>query len=249
MSLTLLKAGKSGIGDIAAMTTWQLLVESYKITGIADGAVVPQWDDVSGNARHLVEATNRPLYIATPANLPATCPAVRFDGTNDKLECATAGAAFVAGTTATLVIAGILRGLAPSANERLVVPRQNSQANDFDNPGSFMLYANSSVLLMSYRNNSGSSSGTMPTVDVPFVASVIYNGVTVQLFINGVARPTGANVGTFAVDRVLLGCGRGASTYNNFCQLDVVMQGVTNTALSSDVRSSIENALMARMGI
>lgn len=246
MTLSLLRVGGEGEpANIALLTTWQVLVESYKITGLNNNDPVAQWDDVSGNARHLVEATNRPLYIAAPANL--SCPAVRFDGVNDKLECATAVSAFVSGTVCTAFVAGVFRGSAPAANERMAVWRQNSQANDFDNPGSHMLNAQSSTTIRTYRNNSGTSSGTMPAVNAPFIASIVYNGTTVQLFLNGVARPTGANAGTFAIDRMLVGCGRTVSTYSEFCQVDMVMSGITNTALDSAIRSQIEGAVLARM--
>jgi len=51
----------------------------------AGAGAVSQWDDQSGNAHHLTEATNRPTYSATSgANGLA---GITFDGTNDKLSC------------------------------------------------------------------------------------------------------------------------------------------------------------------
>lgn len=56
-----------------------------EITGLADGAAISQWDDESGNANHLVQASGglQPLYKTGINN---GLPAVRFDGTDDELH-------------------------------------------------------------------------------------------------------------------------------------------------------------------
>ena len=55
---------------------------------IASGAV-SQWDDKSGNSRHLSQATSsqRPAYNATGYN--STMPLITFDGSNDVLSATT----------------------------------------------------------------------------------------------------------------------------------------------------------------
>jgi hypothetical protein len=51
-----------------------------------DGSdLVSQWNDQSGNARNLTEATNQPLWVNSLIN---GYPAIRFDGSNDKMRTA-----------------------------------------------------------------------------------------------------------------------------------------------------------------
>lgn len=65
--------------DVAGLQFW--VKADAGIT--KDGSdLVSQWDDQSGNARNLTEATNQPLWVAALVN---GLPAVRFDGTNDRL--------------------------------------------------------------------------------------------------------------------------------------------------------------------
>jgi hypothetical protein len=68
-----------------AITGLQLWVRSD--LGITkDGSdLVATWADQSGNGRDLTEATNKPLWVASLINGHA---ALRFDGSNDRLESA-----------------------------------------------------------------------------------------------------------------------------------------------------------------
>lgn len=56
--------------------------------GITTATGVSQWDDLSGNARHLTQGTgaNQPVFGATSG--PNSQPSVTFDGTNDSLAVA-----------------------------------------------------------------------------------------------------------------------------------------------------------------
>ena len=56
----------------------------------ADGTAVAQWNDISGNGRHLLQGTgaNQPLFKINVAGLNAILPAVRFDGVNDFMTVA-----------------------------------------------------------------------------------------------------------------------------------------------------------------
>lgn len=53
---------------------------------VSDGAAISQWDDESGNARHLLQAagSKQPLYRATGG--PNSRPCIEFDGTDDFLR-------------------------------------------------------------------------------------------------------------------------------------------------------------------
>jgi len=63
--------------------TAQCRLVSSLIVGKNENDAMPQWDDVSGNARHLTEGVgaNQPLYKTTGRPFPA----VLFDGANDLL--------------------------------------------------------------------------------------------------------------------------------------------------------------------
>ena len=67
--------------DIVSLGLW---LDAGQITGLADGAAVNTWADVSGLNRHASQATaaSRPTYQTNEAN---TRPVVRFDGVNDIL--------------------------------------------------------------------------------------------------------------------------------------------------------------------
>jgi hypothetical protein len=55
-----------------SLTDLALWFDATRISGLADGAAVGQWDDLSGNARHATEATNKPTYKASGIkNLPS----------------------------------------------------------------------------------------------------------------------------------------------------------------------------------
>jgi hypothetical protein len=59
--------------------------DASQITGLSNGAAISQWNDLSGNAHHLVQATsgNQPTYLTNQQNGK---PAVSFNGTSSVLE-------------------------------------------------------------------------------------------------------------------------------------------------------------------
>lgn len=61
--------------------------DASRITGLNNNDTVSQWDDLSGNDRHLTqsEPTKKPLY---KKNITNGLPVVKFDGTNDTMTCA-----------------------------------------------------------------------------------------------------------------------------------------------------------------
>ncbi len=65
--------------DIANLVAWYRA--DLGVTKSSD--LVSQWDDQSGNSRNVTEATNKPLWVDSLVN---GYPAIRFDGTNDKLQ-------------------------------------------------------------------------------------------------------------------------------------------------------------------
>jgi hypothetical protein len=77
---------------ISGLAAWY---DANRITGLADGAAVSQWNDLSGNGRHLTQntATNKPLYRSANPNLApysiAECVAGFYVGTANCAVAAT----------------------------------------------------------------------------------------------------------------------------------------------------------------
>ena len=80
--------------DISGLALWldasdetTLFTDAGTTAVTADGDAVYQWNDKSGNARHVSQTTagNRPLYKTGVLNSKSV---LRFDGTNDKLSVA-----------------------------------------------------------------------------------------------------------------------------------------------------------------
>lgn len=65
--------------------------DAGQITGLSDGTAISQWNDLSGNAYHAVQATGtkQPLYKTGILN---GRPVVRFDGTDDFFTASGLGA-------------------------------------------------------------------------------------------------------------------------------------------------------------
>lgn len=75
----------SGISP-GSLANLQLWFDASTIKNLADGAAVAQWDDLSGNDRHLAQATggNQPIWKAKSFN---GLPCIRLDGSNDYMNC------------------------------------------------------------------------------------------------------------------------------------------------------------------
>lgn len=104
-----------------------------------DGSdLVATWADQSGNARDLTEATNKPLWVSSLVN---GLPAIRFDGSNDKLTTSSFTVAQpltvfivsknVSNTDADRIFATNTTGAAPNLVQR-AGPNARMQSNSLD---------------------------------------------------------------------------------------------------------------------
>lgn len=93
--------------SLSGLAAWY---DASQIAGVSDGAALSQWNDLSGNARHLRQTTaaNQPLYKSAIQNGKGV---VRFDGTNDFMSVAVA----IAKPFTVFVVGRASRGIA--ANE------------------------------------------------------------------------------------------------------------------------------------
>ncbi|MDB5185269.1 MAG: hypothetical protein JWN38_1077 [Candidatus Saccharibacteria bacterium] len=97
---------------LSGLVAWY---DASQITGLADGDAVAQWNDLSGNGNHAVQATgaNKPTY---KTNIQNGKPVVRFNGTTTVLA-RTLGVALTAPYT-IVVVGRASQGV--SANECFV---------------------------------------------------------------------------------------------------------------------------------
>jgi hypothetical protein len=125
--------------DIRGLALW---LDATQITGVANGGAVASWSDLSGNARHAVQATgaNQPTYVTGALN---SKPVLRFDGTSDHLV------APYRGEPGTVIVVGKATGTnhrdfcgAKSAEGARVIDGWYFQANE---PGAQMRFSRSDL--------------------------------------------------------------------------------------------------------
>src|SRR5215216_3901686 len=91
-----------------------------KITGLANGANVPQWDDASGFGNHAVNATTtqQPNYTTGVIN---GLPAVLFNGTTDHLNISNADALGLTNNVAGITVFAVASLTAADATIRQII--------------------------------------------------------------------------------------------------------------------------------
>ncbi len=192
-------AAPNALTGAPTLTAWY---KADAITGKVDGDPISQWDDSSGNALHVVQATgaNQPTYKAS-ASLPWLNgkPAVRFDG-SDWLAKATTGLG--AGSAFTVAA---------------VVNRKGTAAS-----GVFTGYGTSNLDLFFESNKWSVRGGSTPTaVDGGTFAAQfglhllvgVYDGAQVQFFIDGLLAGYVAATGTVTPTNIALGAITTSGTY------------------------------------
>lgn len=225
----------------AALKLW-IKIESdvYSDAGttpVVDGDTVRQWNDLSGNANHLTQATsaNRPPYGDDTLN---SLPSVRIGGGDDRLETA-----FGLGTTtASCFLIG--KAVAPNNNGRIVAFQAAADPNDFQFTNSgLILMGGAATTLQAYRAGL-KSNGAVPT-DGPIWVKSIFNGTTHTLTINGSAFASVASTGTFSGSGTLaIGASPGGG--NNLGEFYLTELIITNNVLSAGDMTLMETYLQDR---
>jgi hypothetical protein len=186
-----------------------------------DGSnLVGTWSDQSGNGRHFSEATNKPLWVSSLVNGQ---PAIRFDGTDDKLATA---------------------DFAVSAPYHVFVVHKNLTATDLD---SLFYFDNDAASTTPFRlavntpgpnlriDANGNSGATISIDTTNFILVAAYlNGTSSYLTKNNEANATsGGNVGTLATDGMVL-CARFSDRFHSAEIAEVVLYGgeITGTNLT-----------------
>lgn len=211
--------------DLSGISAWY---EADRITGLADGAAVVQWDDLSGNGYHLAhnDPTMRPTYQTSELNGLAV---VSFDGTNDRVFNLTINRAqpetvfVVAKWRAVYSAASYVAG-GSTSTAGLIGRRADNQVN---------LHA-------------GSHACTVTTdTEVYTIYSAVFSGASSELRANGGTAATG-NPGTTTAVGLSIGSRDGGSEAAN---VDVAAFLSYARVLTGTERARVESYLATKYAI
>lgn len=231
-NLTLTGAGPQTGGaafdpaSVAGLQAWYKADAGTSTT--TDGVAISQWNDQSGNTRHLAQATGslQPLYKAAIQNGQ---PVVRFDGTDDVLT-----ATFTLNQTVHLFAVLVFR-IAYAGNAIAVC------GNNASNNGS--LFRTSSTDVSLFAGSTGCAVTTTPQAWHSY--SGLFNGVSSENRVDGGTASTG-NAGVNAFAGLTAGAGTGGAPQPAAADIGEIL--AYSPSLNAADRQSVESYLRAKWG-
>lgn len=203
-----------------APAAWFRFNEGITVTGSG----VSQWDDVSGNARHLLQGTDaaRPALQADGSIL--------FNGTSHFLKTA----AFTLNQPTTVVL--VVKQVSWTINDRF-----------FDGNAALggVLFMSATTPTIAIFAGSTAASNTNLAVGANGVVSAVFNGASSLIQVNANAATTG-NAGANNMGGFTLGAD-GANL--NFGNIQVYEAAIFPSAISAADRARVAAGLMAKHGI
>jgi hypothetical protein len=223
----------------AQITTalWLDAADAATITTIS--GAVSQWDDKSGNSRNVSQSTAsfRPTY---PSNILNGLPAVRFDGTDDRLQ--TASAFFTTRALAMYVVARNrnLTGDSTLAGQELAT-----------NNNRYIFFTSSStanrIMLLLCDSSSTTLSGT-PTSSF-YIYEYEQSGSIVSLRANGDTATTNSSQSTTNLASTPLVFGAQRTDGGGFGAVDIGEVVCLPSQPSDAVRQRVEGYLAHKWGL
>jgi hypothetical protein len=228
--------------DISGLEAW------YK-SGVGvtlNGSDVSQWDDQSGNARHLTQGTaaNQPLYNATDANWNGLA-SITFNGTSDFLLCHAVAPAIFQGTDKAWTIVTAVKRAAGGTYRFLM------GSNDIAGGGNAQVILshkwNSVDDYVVYKRDTAAASvdshiGT--SGDTAVIIRWQHSGTVAEVYVNGSSAGTSANnVGALTVQDVFCigGFPTAATTAANFWVGDIAEVVMYSRLLTAGEQTQIED--------
>jgi hypothetical protein len=213
---------------VSGLAAWY---KADAITGKVNGDPISQWDDSSGNARHLTQATSgkQPTYVTT-TSLFNGLPCVRFAGTDDTLaNTSVTGMATMSGITVVVV-----DRLAASADQDVMHLDNTAGVN----------VVRSTYELTGWGGEAGGSNvqGTLTgqAGRGTGIRTTHYDGSTVTVLQGTSALGRLAATGTVTTTRIFMGSYRDGA---NYMTGDVAEVCVYNKALSAAERATVVKGL------
>lgn len=223
---SLKKAGAFTPAQLTSLRAW------FKSdVGITIATGVSQWNDQSGNANHLVQATGGAQPVVTAGAINGL-PAITFDGVDDHMVAAFA---LAQPTTIFIVFSQPTWTVFDSVYDGAAVVNDMSLQQASASPG---LAIRAGVAAVALNNN-------LPTATFGLVTA-IYNGASSELQVNNTAATTG-DPGANGGAGIRLGArGDGAGGFGNVSIAEVIVMAAVATA---GERASMRAYSQARYGV
>lgn len=222
--------------------------DAFSITGLAGGSPVDQWNDLSGNARHMTSTlTARPVYMPSAFN---NLPCLSTDGSNDFMIANGMGL-----LNFTIVMALFVRNR--TLDNAGILSLTPVSGNDWNNVNGLVVYVshndNSIDVLRSIGTNTlvlGGAAGSAS--HVPQVLALRLSSGTAALKVNGIANATDtySDLNAINFSRLVIGA-RGTNNIATtpFGFVDFAEIAIYSTALSDSDLSNFESYLMNKWRI
>jgi hypothetical protein len=230
----------------ADLVAWYDAQDSGSLT--LSGSSVTQWDDLSGNGEHLVQATGsqQPTYGATSFN--TSYPGISFDG-GDGLTCSsfagTSGAAL-----STFIVGQMNSGTAGFGR---ALSYRNGTKQDFAWPDGACLIIRdgSSNAINAYRNGAALATKAL-TTGAPARIGTIFNGANYTAYVDNSASSTSAVTDNFGGSGELSvggGLESTAGVLSSFWTGFICEVVIVKKALDSTERQDLDDYFTTRWGL
>lgn len=216
--------------DVSGLEAWWDANDASTFT-YSTGTKVAQWDDKSGNSRHVVQASASLQPSRSAIYGPLT--AVSFLSGSDNIM-RTASAVTIAQPYTVFAVSSV--AFPGGAASRILSHRSTANVQLVQG----VLSSGHSI----YAGTGFVNSGSVPSAGVLHQSTGLFNGASSVSRTNGVAGSTG-NAGTASLDLVTLGASGNSSNYL-FGNIAEVL--VYSGALSSADRDAVESYLSSKWG-
>ena len=222
---------------------------SFDIAEETDTTPITNWYDLNTQSSYKInglQATvaNKPKFSE---NIINGLPSILFDGTDDFIVANQVG---ISGKGLTVFIVGQNRALI-SLNSGLVAG-VSLTSTDEANAGAFQAFfdAGSTALVSNAAGVAGSSvTQISPRINVPYIASTVFNGTNNIAYINANVGTTVATSPTFLVDRLYIGSRFLTSAAASFHSGYISEIIIYNRGITTEERSAVITYLSKKYAI